>query len=91
MNSADFDYKLKKYIYKLKRAETSEEAELYQKKLQQYHKLNKNNQLGGDYESSIKEADDAFAKLTEKLTVSRDSRQLNKIFENNNSKIDKIF
>lgn len=40
MSSNKLDYKIKKYIHKLKNAETLDEAESYQKKLRQYHRIN---------------------------------------------------
>lgn len=52
MSSNKLDYKIEKYIHKLKNAETLDEAETYQRKLRQYHRVNqfsrpKNSMIGG--------------------------------------------
>ncbi len=40
MSSNKLDYKIEKYIHKLKNAGTLDEAETYQRKLRQYHRIN---------------------------------------------------
>jgi hypothetical protein len=40
MSSSKIEYKIEKYVHKLKNAETLYEAETYQRRLRQYHRIN---------------------------------------------------
>lgn len=70
MQSNDINYKIQKYTYKLKNAKSHRDIDLYQTKLQEYHKANRNMQ-GGEGESDqvkqqIKASQEALrSKLTE--------------------------
>jgi len=72
MSSNKLDYKIEKYIHKLKNAETLDEAETYQRKLRQYHRVNqftgpKNSMVGGDHQldSNGSHMQDLISQLSE--------------------------
>lgn len=74
MSSNKLDYKIEKYIHKLKNAETLDEAETYQRKLRQYHRINqfgtsqvssKNNLKGGQKDNQLEAVQDLISQLSE--------------------------
>ena len=70
MSSNDISHKIQKYTYKLKNTTSKKNAKIYQNKLQEYHKLNKNLQMlgGGEKEEIIeKTVEEAYKKLKEDL------------------------
>lgn len=72
MQSNDINHKIQKYIYKLKNAKSSRDADLYRMKLQEYHRMNKNIRGGADpsVDQMIQQSKDILAqKLSEKGTA----------------------
>ena len=72
MSSNKLDYKIEKYIHKLKNAETLDDAETYQRKLRQYHRINqfdmpkissKRSMIGGD--NQLETVQDLISQLSE--------------------------
>lgn len=65
------NYKITKYVEKLKNADTLEETDKYQTKLRKYHRANKSQstiQSGGD-ETLIKQIQESIGKLGDKIDL----------------------
>lgn len=86
------DYKIQKYTHKLKNANSQSKAHVYQEKLQEYHRLNKERLMAGGQLSTLEQVQEN-AKLVEeasdkiKESIENDKKsileQLDKLGTNN--------
>lgn len=94
MDSENLQHKINKYTIKLRNAKSNDRAMYYQKKLQQYHQINK---YGGYVDSPISDISD-IQNIKIKLDFAIEScktnpelfSELSKVINNSNNKVIKL-
>lgn len=94
MDSENLQHKINKYTIKLRNAKSNDRAMYYQKKLQQYHQINK---YGGYIDSPISDMSD-IQNIKIKLDFAIEScktnpelfSELSKVINNSNNKVIKL-
>lgn len=94
MDSENLQHKINKYTIKLRNAKSNDRAMYYQKKLQQYHQINK---YGGYIDSPISDMSD-IQNIKIKLDLAIEScktnpelfSELSKVINNSNNKVIKL-